>query len=132
LAPDQTLPPEGSYYVGGKGVLLIHGAGGGRSQGRGPLDGLLPASRFADYTPPPKTIPRTIGHYKEWIEACKGGPAANCNFEFANLLNETALLGVVSARTGKHLIWDSRNMRFTNAPESSEYIQPAYRSGWSV
>jgi predicted dehydrogenase len=132
LDAESDLPAEGSYYVGARGVLLVRGSGGGRSEGRGPLEGLLPASRFADYTPPPKTVSRTIGHYKEWIAACKGGPPANCNFEFANLINETGLLGVVSARTGKHLLWDAQNMRFTNHPEANEYINPPYRSGWSL
>ncbi|MCC6860053.1 MAG: Gfo/Idh/MocA family oxidoreductase [Bryobacterales bacterium] len=131
LEPGVSLRPEGSYYVGDKGALLVQGSGGG-GRASGPASGLLPASRFRDFTPPPKTIPRTIGHYEEWIAAAKGGPAANCHFDFASLINETALLGVISARTGKHLLWDAQNMRFTNDEEANQYLNPPYRAGWSL
>jgi predicted dehydrogenase len=132
LAPGSNLEAEGAYYVGEKGVLLT-GVGGG-TPSRGPESGgeLLPLSRFAGYTPPPKTIPRSIGHYKEWIEASKGGPRTNCNFEFASLINETALLGVISGRTGKHLVWDAPNTRFANDAEANGFVNPPYRPGWTL
>jgi hypothetical protein len=132
LEPGKSLQPEGSYFVGDKGALLIQGAGGGGSRGGGPVSGLLPAAKFKGFKPPPKTTKRTIGHYQEWIAAAKGGPPANCNFEFATLINETAQIGVISARTGKHLLWDAPNMRFTNDDEANQYINPPYRSGWSI
>ena len=85
-------------------LTAADGAGGNRG-------GLLPTAKYKDFTPPPKTIARTSGHYQEWIAAAKGGPPANCNFEFATLINETALLGVISTRTGKHLLWDKNHRR---------------------
>lgn len=129
LEPGVSLRSEGSYYVGDKGALLVQGSGGGAA---GPARRLLPEARFKDFAPPPKTIPRTIGHYEEWIAAAKGGPPANCRFDFATLINETALLGVISSRTGKHLLWDPQELRFTNDAEANGYISPRYRSGWSL
>ena len=36
---------------------------------------LLPQEKFADFKPPEPFIPESIGHHREWIEACKtGGP----------------------------------------------------------
>jgi hypothetical protein len=125
----QSLPPEGSYYVGDNGILLILGTAGGPSDGGRVL---LPAARFRDFTPPPKTIQRTIGHYQEWIAAAKGGPPANCNFDFASLIAETALIGVISARTGKHLAWDAENMRFTNDAQANQLVTPEFRTGWAL
>jgi hypothetical protein len=157
LDPNLSLRPEGSYYVGDRGVLLVGGVGGGQSGGqgsganrgagrqadaargaagarggRGPASLLLPVARFRDFTPPPRTIPRTIGHYKEWVVAAKGGPPANCNFDFAALIAETALLGVISQRTGRTLVWDAQNGRITNDGEADQYVNPPYRSGWSL
>ena len=126
LEPGQSLRPEGTYYVGDKGVLLTPGGGAGQA------NVLLPAAKFKDFTPPPKTIPRSIGHYQEWVVAAKGGPPANANFDFSRLTAETALIGVISARTGKHLFWDPQNMRFTNDDDANQYINPPYRSGWSL
>lgn len=122
----QSLSAEGSYYVGDNGILLVFGTGGGGSRV------LLPRDRFKDFTPPPKIVPRTIGHYEEWIAAAKGGPPANCNFDFASLITETALLGVISARTGKDLIWDAATGLFTNEREANQHVSPPSRSGWSV
>jgi predicted dehydrogenase len=121
LEPGRTLRAEGSLYVGDRGSLLIAGSGGG---GDGPDTGriLLPAARFKDFTPPPKTLERTKGHYEEWVAAAKGGPPANCNFDFASLLNECALLGVISTRTGKHLLWDAAAMRFTNDEAANQFL----------
>jgi len=154
LDPTVRMPPEGSYYVGERGVLMITGAGGGTESGRGTrsasvegADGsrgaddravaaspqtLIPTARFKDFTSPPKTVPRTIGHYQEWIAAAKGGPPANCNFEFARLIAETALLGVISQRTGKRLVWDAPGMRFLNDAEPNQYVNLRYRDGWSL
>ncbi len=93
---------------------------------------LIPEARNAAYTPPPKTLPRTIGHYQEWIQAGKGGQPANCNFEFGSLLAEVALLGTIAQRTGKALSWDAANMRFTNDPAASGYVDEPYRAGWAL
>ena len=131
LDPAISLQPEGSYYLGDKGALLVGGAGGGTGSA-GAASGLLPADRFKGFTPPPKTLKRTIGHYLEWVEAAKGGPPASCNFEFASLLTETALLGVISQRTGKPLVWDAQNMRFPSDADANQYVNPPYRSGWSL
>ena len=89
-------------------------------------------SEAASFTPPEKTLPRTPGHYPEWIAACKGGKPASCEFGFGALLTETALLGVIAVRTGKRLEWDAAAGRFTNDADANALIAPAYRSGWSL
>jgi hypothetical protein len=33
---------------------------------------------------------------------------------------------------GTKLEWDAANMRFTNSPEANQYVNPAYRSGWTL
>lgn len=104
-----------------------------------------------EYKEPAKTLPRSIGHYKEWIEACKnGGPTGSAgslqtgsDFEFASLVTEACLLGNIAIRTGtkrpwgqglirEKLKWDGANMKFTNVPEANEYIHYQYRQGWTL
>jgi hypothetical protein len=77
-------------------------------------------------------VPRTIGHYDEWIAAAKGGKPANCNFEFGSLLAKTALLGVIAQPTGRQLQWDAESLRITNDTEAHELINPPYRERWSL
>jgi hypothetical protein len=77
-------------------------------------------------------IPRSIGHYKEWLEACKGGKKAGANFDYGGPLTEMVLLGNVAIRTGKKLDWDGPNMKVTNVPEANEYLHRPYRGGWTL
>ena len=120
----QTLKESGVYYVGDKGVLLTGFSGGEHV--------LLPEARAKDFAAPAKTKPRSEGHYMEWINACKGGPAASCEFQFGSLLAETALLGTIAARTEKNLDWDPKRLRFSNDPNASALLNPPYRKGWKL
>lgn len=115
----------GALYVGTKGKILCgsHGANSLR---------IWPEKRMSEYNRPSKTLPRSIGHYKEWIQACKGGEPAAANFDYAGPLTETVLLGNVAIRTGGKLLWDSENMRFPNMPEADQFLHRRYREGWSL
>jgi hypothetical protein len=93
---------------------------------------LYPEKKFADYEPPEPTIPRSIGHHKEWIRACKTGSPTTCDFSYSGPLSETVLLGNVAYRTGKKLQWDAKNLKATNCPEAQQYVRREYREGWTL
>jgi predicted dehydrogenase len=96
---------------------------------------LLPSDRYADFKAPPKTIPESIGHHREWLAAVrKNDPAATtCNFDYSGALSETVLLGTVAYRTGKELVWDAANLKVTNTADADTLIrQPEYRNGWGM
>lgn len=124
LDRSRPMPASGLLFVGDQGKLLT------RYNGGNPL--LLPEDKFKDYQAPPKTLPRTIGHYREWVEACKGGKTASCHFEFGSRMAEIALLGTLAARAGRPLEWDAENMRVTNDAEADSWVDPPYRAGWSL
>jgi predicted dehydrogenase len=111
-----------TLFVGEKGKLLT-GRGGPR---------LIPEERMKDFKKPEETIPRSIGHYKEWVEACKGGKPAMSNFEYAARLTETVLLGNVAIRAGKKIEWDAEKAKVTNLANADHLIKPAYRKGWEL
>jgi predicted dehydrogenase len=82
---------------------------------------------------PPPSIPPSIGHHREWIEACKSRAPTTCNFDYSGALAETVLLGNVSYRCGgKRLEWNARRLRAMNCPEATQFIRPPYRKGWSL
>jgi hypothetical protein len=113
---------SGVLFVGSKGMLL---SDYGRHQ-------LLPEADFRDFEPPPQTIPASVGHYAEWINACKTGEPTTCNFEYAGWLTEANHLGNVAYRVGKKLEWDAEAMVARNAPEADPLIHRIYRPGWSL
>jgi hypothetical protein len=142
LPPDAVIgdtsdPLNGSLFVGEKGFITA-----GEYGGRNPR--LVPEKLMEGYEFPAPTLPR-IGwtdraywknwHHWDWIRACKGGPKAGANFDYAGPLTETVLLGNVAMRAcqpGQVMLWDSENMKSPNVPEAEQYIRARSRDGWRV
>jgi len=93
---------------------------------------LLPEEKFADFKPPEPFIPDSIGHHREWVEACKTGGPTTCNFDYSGALTEAALLCNVALRTGKKLTWDAKNLKAIGCPEADVFIRREYREGWTL
>jgi len=75
---------NGRLLIGDKGYILV--------------DSVFPETLRAEAAKVPKSIPRSVGHYKEWLEACKGGKPSGSNFDWAGPLAEAVLLGNVALR----------------------------------
>ncbi|MCL4179577.1 MAG: hypothetical protein KJ072_17750 [Verrucomicrobia bacterium] len=126
LEPGRELVNIGAIVVGDQGKIMYgsHGAAGAQ---------LIPAARNNAYTRPAPTLPRSKGHYEDWIQACKGGPPASSNFNYGGPLAEIALLGVLALRlNGRSLEWNGSALKVPNAPETEPFIKPACRHGWSL
>lgn len=121
----RNLPGSGCLLIGDKGHIFSPDDYGAKFF-------LLPQKDFADYQGPAETIPRSPGHYKEWLDACKGGKPAFSNFDIAAYLTEIILLGCVAIRAGKKIEWDGPRMKSTNAPEVAKFVHREYRKGWTI
>ena len=124
ILKEKELPEWGSgvLFVGEDGMLM---ADYGQRV-------LFPEEKFADYKVPEPTIPKSVGHHREWINACQGGERTTCHFGYSGPLAETILLGTVAFRTGKKLEWDAESMKASNCPEADQYLSRTYRKGWEV
>jgi hypothetical protein len=113
---------DGVLFIGEKGMLLAD------------YDKhvLLPETAFKGFTPPPPSIPKSLGHHAEWIHACKTGAPTTCHFGYAGWLTEANHLGNVAHRAGRALEWDAAAMRITNAPEAERFLRRDYRAGWTL
>ena len=118
----ERVPGAGVMFIGSEGKMF---ADYGSYK-------LFPTDKFKDFTPPPQSIPKSIGHHAEWIQACKDGSPTTCNFDYSGALTEAVLLGNVAFRVGKRLEWDAENLTATNAPEADKLIRKEYREGWEV
>jgi hypothetical protein len=114
--------PSAVLFVGDRGLLL---ADYGRHV-------LLPEEKFKDFQRPPESIPKSVGHYQEWIDACKTGSPTTCPFSYSGWLTEANHLGNVAYRVGKKLEWDHVNMRATNAPEAEPFLARQHSKGWQL
>jgi predicted dehydrogenase len=122
---DGRVPPaykDGVLFVGDKGMVV----------GNHGKHELLPADKFKDFKRPEETIPKSIGHHKEWIEAAKTDLKTTCPFSYSGRLTEANHLASIAYRVGKKLEWDSVNLKCTNAPEADRLLKREYRKGWEL
>lgn len=112
------LEGQGALYIGDEGKML------------GPV--ILDAEKAKKFEATPRTLVRRSGTWGEWHEACRGGEAAGCNFEWAGPLTEFVLLGNIAMKTNKRIEWDPQAMRITNEEAANKYVQEPYRAGWSL
>jgi len=126
LEDGRQMGEGGTLFVGDKGKML-----GSR---------LIPESRSKEFGKPKQVLPRSPGHFEEWIQACKGGKPAGSNFpDHAGLLAEVVLLGNVALRpelrekmNRTKLLWDGPNMKITNLSEADQFLRCSYREGWTL
>lgn len=132
LAKLKELPGNGSIVVGSKDTLYVPSY-----WGRGSF---VSGAKMEDFKDIPETLPRhpqgasdnDAAHHLEWIAACKGEGKALSNFDYAGPMTEAVLLGNVALRAGKRILWDSKNLKVTNAPEANQYVRTEYRKGWEA
>ena len=118
------LTGNGSVMVGSKGMLAT------RDRGEGVW--LLPAARWKEYTLPPALLTRSPGHMLDWVRACKGGDRSCSDFAITAPYAEWLTLVCIAWRVPGKLLWDSKNLRFTNSAEANKYVKPSFRKGWDL
>lgn len=118
------LTRRGALFIGEHGVI--------NTDASGAAPRLFPAALRSRYQRPPEILPRSNGHYRDWVDACKGGPPAGSNFDYAGHLTEIVLLGVLALRTGKRIVWDAATMEAKGVPEAAPFIRESYRPGWEL
>jgi len=110
---------DGTLIVGDEGMLLG--------------DQLLPEAKARFFGKPPEVLPRSPGHYEEWVNAAKGGEPAGSNFvDHAAHLAAVVLMGNIAIRIQEKLLWDGEKRQFKNSEAANRLLNPPYREGWSL
>jgi hypothetical protein len=125
LGEDEILSPGGgALVIGAKGKLLYE------TYGAKPR--LLPRSLRESVGTPTRSLPRIPDelHEMNWVDAARGRTAASCPFDYAAKLTEVMLLGIVSLRAGRKLVYDAKAMRVTNDATANEFLSRVPRQGW--
>ncbi len=131
-AAPPVIPPVDRTRIPGNGTLFVGDKGYMSTTERGEGVWLLPASRWQEYQLPPQILPRSVSHQQDWVRACKGGAPGCSNFDIAVPYIEWLVLGAIALRVPGKLLWDAKNMRFTNNNEANQYLRPYIRKGWEL
>ncbi len=115
---------NGSLFIGDKGMITT-GTYGENTR-------LIPVEKMKNYEFPPEFLPRSPGHYRDWIRSCKGGSPSCSNFSVSGPFTEWIALGAIATRLNCRLEWDAEKMKITNNSEANEMLKPVVRKGWRI
>lgn len=115
------------------GAVLVGSKGSLHTTGHNATFRLLPEDRFTGVqTVRPERVAASPGHEQEWLNACRGGPPAWANFDYASALNEFLMLGNIATQFDGPLEFDPQTMRVVNEPAADALLRAPYREGWSL
>ena len=127
-AEEQALPIEGILFVGDEGKILAGFRGEHaellKGDRRTPLFPDGPAAqqrRRSETTEPPP-----------WLTAIQSGAESPGSFLRAGPIHDAVNLAAVALRARRKVVFDSANMKITNAPEANRFLFREYRKGWEL
>ncbi|MCX6997161.1 MAG: Gfo/Idh/MocA family oxidoreductase [Kiritimatiellaeota bacterium] len=136
--PSRPPAPQGyDWGLPGEGGMIMVGENGGICHAgmRPDSPQLYPKARWEAYRANvgqrvPKTLPRTHGIHRDWLEAIRNGKKSCSDFSYAGPLTETILLGTLAIRTGQTVRWNAEKLEITGNPAAAKLINPEARAGW--
>lgn len=121
----ERLENEGLLFVGDRGTILA-GFVGDRPR-------LIPAEKMKAFVEPPKTLPRSPGNEREWLDAIHDrSRLTGANFGFSAPVTEALCVSSMAIRCGERIGWDATTLTATGPALAREMINPPARPGWEV
>jgi hypothetical protein len=94
---------------------------------------LLPEAKFDKFKGgPPESLPRTSGHHREWVDACKGRGKTFSGFEIGGPLTELLQLVNLSTLIEDPLEYDTVAGQIVNSDRAAGLVHREYRKGWTL
>ena len=81
---------------------------------------------------PPITLPRSKGHYREWIDCIKIGKQPSCNVFYHHKVNVPLCLANLSLSLGRSIQFDPEKEEVIGDAEAAQGLEPRYRAPWRL
>ena len=92
---------------------------------------LLPKEKFESIKAGrPQTLPVSIGHHREWVEACKGNGKTFSGFEIGGPLTELMQLVNAATLVEGPVEYDTISGKVINSSSANSLMHREYRRGW--
>jgi hypothetical protein len=94
---------------------------------------LLPKGTFQSIKAgPPQMLSPSIGHHREWVEACKGNGKTFSGFEMGGPLTELMQLVNLATLVDGPVEYDTISGQVLNSKLANSLVHREYRKGWSL
>ncbi len=80
--------------------------------------------------PPPKSIPPSPGHEREWLDCIKSRRQPSCNPSYHVKIDVPLVLSILSLKLGRSIRFDPASESIVGDPEAARMAVPTYRAPW--
>ena len=81
---------------------------------------------------PAPSLPRSKGHYREWIDCIKSRQEPSCNVFYHHKVNVPCCLANLSLKLGRSIQFDPKTETVVGDEEAAKGLQPNYRPPWTL
>lgn len=112
----------GAYFHGVNGTLYTDYLGNFKIVPEGDL--------MNDKEVPPKSIPPSPGHEREWLDCIKSRQQPSCNPAYHVKVDVPLILSVLSLKLGRSIRFDPKTETIVGDREAARMAMPKYRDPW--
>ena len=118
-------PVSGSMLDGSRGVV--------HTNAHNSICAILPESDFPEAAGPPRRLPPSGSHEREWVAACRGEATPISNFNHSGPAMELLMLGNIATLFPEQTLeYDPRRCKIVNHEEADRLLRPPRREGWGL
>lgn len=111
--------------------IYFHGANGTLCSDYGSFKVVPEGGALKDHPPPPKSVPPSPGHEREWLDCVKSRRQPSCSVFYHVKVDVPIALSLLSYKLGRSLQFNPETERIVGDSEASRLAVPHYRAPWT-
>ncbi len=93
--------------------------------------------RMDGWTEPEKSLPRSVGHHREFLDCLRSRTRCSCDWEYGHRLTSAVLLGNVALKAGTKIRWDAERQHCLDSAgkpdaDANRFLSREYRAPWKL
>jgi predicted dehydrogenase len=110
--------------------IYFHGSNGTLYANYGAFKILAEGKAMKDKVAPPKSIPPSPGHEREWLDCIKSRKQPSCNPTYHSRVDVPIVLSLLSLKLQRSIRFDPKTEKITGDSEAARMAIPHYRAPW--
>jgi predicted dehydrogenase len=110
--------------------IYFHGLNGTLYCNYGMHEIVTEGDMMKDAETPPKSIPSSPGHEREWLDSIRSRKKPSCNPDYHCRVDVPIVLANLSMNLGRSIRFDPKTEKILNDAEATRLIIPEYRDPW--
>jgi len=110
--------------------IYFHGANGTMYANYDKFTVVPEGDKMKDLAPPPKSIPPSPGHEREWLDCIKSRRQPSVSVFYHTKVDVPIVLSLLSLKLGRSIRFDPTTEKIVGDPEAAVRAIPDYRAPW--